>query len=281
MPAAIPRDAVVHSIDTAGRAVLFAGLTVMISVLGLLLMSLSTTRGVAIGDRDRRLHDDARVGHAAARAARLRRPQHRQVRPSEPAAGATAPVTSRSGGRWSRVLQRRPWTAFLAGIAILLVLAAPVLSMRLGFGDAGNRPTTDTTRQAYDILSEGFGPGFNGPLLLVASNPGGALDDQSLTQLSETPELDPRRGVRVAADPQRGGRHRDHPGVPDERAPGRRDRRSREPSPRRRRPRRDRGHRHRRARRWHHRRIARLRRVHGESRCRSSSARCWCCRSCC
>jgi RND superfamily putative drug exporter len=88
--------------------------------------------------------------------------------------------------RWSRVLQRRPKTAFFAGIAILLILAAPVLSMRLGFGDAGNRPTTDTTRQAYDTLSEGFGPGFNGPLLLVASNEGGTLDDQALAELTGT-----------------------------------------------------------------------------------------------
>jgi len=70
--------------------------------------------------------------------------------------------------RWSRVLQRRPWPPVIAGLLLLLVLAAPVLSMRLAFADAGNRPTSDTTRRAYDLLSKGFGSGFNGPLVLAA-----------------------------------------------------------------------------------------------------------------
>ena len=191
-----PEDAVVHSIDTAGRAVLFAGLTVMISVLGLLLMSLSTTRGVAIaiaiGVFMTMLASltllPALLGFVGRNIDKFGLPNRLR--------------RDRTGHesfwyRWSRVLQRRPKAAFIAGIAVLLILAAPVLSMRLGFGDAGNRPTTDTTRQAYDTLSEGFGPGFNGPLLLVASNEGGPLDEQSLAELSET--LNTTRGVAFAS----------------------------------------------------------------------------------
>jgi RND superfamily putative drug exporter len=70
--------------------------------------------------------------------------------------------------RWSETLQRRPWTAALAGLVILLVLAAPVFALRLGVADAGNDPTSQTTRRAYDLLAEGFGPGSSGPLLVVA-----------------------------------------------------------------------------------------------------------------
>jgi RND superfamily putative drug exporter len=69
--------------------------------------------------------------------------------------------------RWSRVVQRRPWPVAAGPLALLLVLAAPVAAMRLGFGDAGNRPTTDTARRAYDLVSSAFGPGFNGPVFVA------------------------------------------------------------------------------------------------------------------
>ena len=71
-------------------------------------------------------------------------------------------------------MQRRPWPAFAGGLAILIVLAIPLLSMRLAFPDAGGNPTTDTTRRAYDLVADGFGPGFNGPLILAAEFPKGA-----------------------------------------------------------------------------------------------------------
>jgi RND superfamily putative drug exporter len=78
--------------------------------------------------------------------------------------------------RWSRFIQRRPWPAAIGATALLLVLAAPLLSIRLGFGDNGNAPEHTTVRKAYDMLAEGFGPGFNGPLYITvqgdtASNP--------------------------------------------------------------------------------------------------------------
>jgi RND superfamily putative drug exporter len=70
--------------------------------------------------------------------------------------------------RWSRTIQRRPWPVAIAGLVILLVLAIPAVGLRLGIADAGNDPTKLTTRRAYDLLSEGFGPGFNGPLLVAS-----------------------------------------------------------------------------------------------------------------
>ena len=102
--------------------------------------------------------------------------------------------------RWSRVVQRRPWPAFLIALVVLLVLALPVFGLRLGFGDAGNRPTSDTTRQAYDTLSNGFGPGFNGPLLIVTETPDGATDLPKLQEL--TAALNETPGVQFATPPQ-------------------------------------------------------------------------------
>ena len=90
------------------------------------------------------------------------------------------PGTNRAGGRsgrrrpaarWGRAVQRRPWAAAVAGAAVLLVLASPFAGLRLGFPDRGNDAADTTTRQAYDLVSQGFGPGANGPLLLAAETP--------------------------------------------------------------------------------------------------------------
>jgi RND superfamily putative drug exporter len=75
--------------------------------------------------------------------------------------------------RWSRFIQHRPWLSAIAGVAILLTLAYPFLDQRLAFSDEGNYPEESTTRQAYDLLAAGFGPGFNGPLLLAVEIPEG------------------------------------------------------------------------------------------------------------
>jgi RND superfamily putative drug exporter len=76
-------------------------------------------------------------------------------------------------GRWSHTVQRHPWFFAIAATAILLALAAPALGMRLGFPDAGNDPTDTMTRQAYDLNTEGFGPGTNGPIQIVSELPPG------------------------------------------------------------------------------------------------------------
>jgi RND superfamily putative drug exporter len=73
--------------------------------------------------------------------------------------------------RWSGLIQRHPWPGAVAGLAIMLTLAAPALALRLGNSDAGNNPPSSTTRHSYDLLAKGFGRGFNGPLQVVASLP--------------------------------------------------------------------------------------------------------------
>jgi RND superfamily putative drug exporter len=84
--------------------------------------------------------------------------------------------------RWSRQIQRRPVLSALLSGGLLLLLCVPTLSLRLGTNDAGTDPSGKTTREAYDLLAEGFGPGFNGPLVMVAALPARG-QDEALTQL--------------------------------------------------------------------------------------------------
>jgi putative drug exporter of the RND superfamily len=91
--------------------------------------------------------------------------------------------------RWSRVIQHRPWTSVFPGAAILVALALPVFALRLGFSDEGNYPEDTTTRQAYDLLAEGFGPGFNGPLSLASEVPAGT-DPAALQAVTDAIEAD-------------------------------------------------------------------------------------------
>ena len=83
------------------------------------------------------------------------------------------------------MLQAHPWRAATIGLVTLLILATPVFALRLGVADAGNDPTKQTTRRAYDLLSQGFGPGFNGPLLLVSPTPAGQSDLRAMQALAD------------------------------------------------------------------------------------------------
>jgi RND superfamily putative drug exporter len=93
--------------------------------------------------------------------------------------------------KWAAFVQRHPWPGALAGLAIMLTLAAPALALRLGNSDAGNNPPSSTTRHAYDLLAQGFGSGFNGPLQVVASLPR-AGDTAAVAQISA--------GLRASGD---------------------------------------------------------------------------------
>ncbi len=100
--------------------------------------------------------------------------------------------------RWSRVVQAHPWRSLLVGTVIMLALAAPVVSLRLGFSDEGNYSEATTTRRAYDLLADGFGPGFNGPLVVAVTltDPG---DADALTASVDAIGADPGVAVRLAA----------------------------------------------------------------------------------
>jgi putative drug exporter of the RND superfamily len=184
-----PEEAVVFAVHTAGRAVVFAGLTFVISILGLFFMGIDAIRGMAIACAIGVMMTmfasitlvPALLGFAGHRIDRFGLPW--RGRGAEAAPGSV-------WHRWSRVIQRHPWPAAVAGLAVVLVLTSPVFAMRLGFADAGNRAETDTTRRAYDMLAEGFGPGFNGPLILAATLPPGgdaSVLDGLTAELRETP----------------------------------------------------------------------------------------------
>jgi putative drug exporter of the RND superfamily len=191
--------AVVEAVATAGRSVLVAGTTVLISVLGLFLMGVSYLQGVALSASLAVLVVmaaavtllPALLSLAGPRVNRLRLPLLGRTLASErPAAAA----------RWSRLIQRRPWTAAIAGAAIVLALAAPVLGLRLGFPDEGNDQAGTMTRKAYDLVTEGFGPGANGPLLLVAETPR-STSPQALQRVAAGVRAD--RDVAFVAPAQR------------------------------------------------------------------------------
>ena len=166
-----PRTAVITAITTSGRAVIFAGCTVIISLLGLFVMNLGFLRGLAVGAVSAVLV--VMLASVTLLPAMLGFIGHKIDSLRVPFVNRKESGDRRSlSHRWSRVVQRRPWPAVVICVIVLLALAAPARHMHFGFPDAGNSPTSHTTRRAYDLLSRGFGPGFNGPLLLVATADG-------------------------------------------------------------------------------------------------------------
>jgi RND superfamily putative drug exporter len=163
-------EATIESIDTSGRAVLFAGVIVCIAMLGMFALGVSFLYGVAIA---------AAIAVAFTVLAALtllpallgvmgklvpRRRERRAMREGKFRVSDESPLWA----RWSDAMQKRP--AVFAAIAtlVMVVLAIPFFSMRLGSADSGSDPAGSTTREAYDLLARGFGPGYNGPLQLVA-----------------------------------------------------------------------------------------------------------------
>ena len=162
-----PEAATIIAIKTAGKAVLFAGTTVVISLLGMLLMGFAFVEGVAVGGAAAVAVTmlasvtllPAVLGFVRGRIDKWKLPWfHRNKKAFED----TVPY------RWSRTVQRRPLPMAIVGLGLLIALTIPVFSIDLGFADAGTASTERSSRRAFDLLSEGFGPGFNGPLLLAA-----------------------------------------------------------------------------------------------------------------
>jgi putative drug exporter of the RND superfamily len=187
-------DAIAEAVTTAGRSVIIAGLTVVIAVLGLMLTGLTYMYGVAIATSLAVLVVmlasvtllPALLGYLGPRVDNLRIPFLGRTLRAE--GNGESPAA-----RWSHAVQRRPWPAAILALAVLLALAAPALGMRLGFPDAGNDPPDTMTRQAYDLQTEGFGPGSNGPIQIAATIPPtaearGQIDEFANT-LRGTPDI--------------------------------------------------------------------------------------------
>lgn len=166
--------ATVATLDTAGRSVLVAAGTVTVSMLGLFAAGLPVMNGTAVVTIIATLVVmaaaitlfPALLGYLGGRIDRLRLPLGRSRRTQVSADGHLVPAAGWT--RWSRLVQRHRVLAVTASVAVLLVLAAPFLGVHFGLPDEGNDPMNTSSRQAYDMLAEGFGPGANGPLLVVA-----------------------------------------------------------------------------------------------------------------
>jgi RND superfamily putative drug exporter len=214
-----PEECAGHAIDTAGRAVLFAGTTVVISVLGMLVMGLGFIQGLGVGSAltvvivmaasvtllpallgfaGDRLEVTRRRGVIAAGLVAVAMVGTGLGVPAAvnlalfgaaaavlvvgsfvPALKQTLPPRKQKAPRetvwyrYSRLVQRHSWAGAIGGLALLAILAIPVFGIRLGFSDEGNYPEETDTRIAYDLVSEGFGPGFNSPLVFVTAVPPG------------------------------------------------------------------------------------------------------------
>ncbi len=168
-----PRRATQTAMATAGRAVMFAGITVIVSMLGILLMGQPAMTGFAFSVVLAVLVVlaasvtlvPALLGFAGRNIERLHVPFVSRT--------VGSPMGSR-WYRWSRFIQRRPRFAAIGALVVLLALAAPFLGIRFGFPDAKNDVPGSTTREAYDLLETGFGPGFSSPMLLIAEGASGS-----------------------------------------------------------------------------------------------------------
>jgi RND superfamily putative drug exporter len=214
-------DAIANAVNTSGRAVFFAGLTVCIALLGQFALGVSFLYGVAatsaitvaltmlaaltllpallrfFGYRVLSRRERKRIGIEVGT---FHRPQ------PLPGAQFHSEHTEGFWYRWARAIEHGPGLRALAGLIVVVVIALPVLGLRLGLDDAGSDPASTTSRQSYDMLAKGFGPGFNGPFDLVAqvSSP---ADLAAFRQLASTVSEQPGvvhlpATVRVSPDRQ-------------------------------------------------------------------------------
>ncbi|MEV3972063.1 MMPL family transporter [Streptomyces sp. NPDC050698] len=180
-------EAATNAVATTGRAVVFAGATVCIALLGMLILRLSFLNGVAIAASLTVILTVAAsvtllpallsfIGmRALSRRERRRLAEH----------GPEPEMPTGFAARWSAFVERHPKVLGAVALVVMAVLALPTLSLHLGTSDQGNDPKTATTRQAYDLLADGFGPGVNGPLTLV-TKVDGAGDKLALDNLDGT-----------------------------------------------------------------------------------------------
>lgn len=193
-----PEQATMVAITTSGKAVLFAGTTVVISLLGILLMGFAFVEGLAVGGAATVAVTmiasvtllPAFLGFVGKGVDRWRLPWFHQDE---------SKFEHSLAYRWSRVIQRFPWPAAIVGLAVLVLMSIPLFSIRLGFADASGSSTERSSRRAYDLLSEGFGPGFNGPLLLATELD--SPDDTSMLEAAGA-TLSETEGIAAVTPPQ-------------------------------------------------------------------------------
>ncbi|GGV85094.1 MMPL family transporter [Streptomyces massasporeus] len=198
-------ESVAKSLNTSGRAVVFAGLTVVVALLGMLTLNVGIINGMAIGAAITVVLTvlaaitllPALLGMIGTRI--LGRAERRAL------AGLGA-LPSDGTGLWGRLAERvqaRPKVLGLVGLVVLAALALPTLSLRLGASDDGNLPTTSTNRQAYDMIADGFGPGVNGPLVLAVQAPDTAGKAAAAKLVTALEQVDGVAGV--GAQPMKEG----------------------------------------------------------------------------
>ncbi|MER6225951.1 MMPL family transporter [Streptomyces sp. 900105755] len=179
-------EAVGRAAGTAGSAVVFAGLTVVIALAGLSVvgvpmltkMGLAAAGTVVVAVLIALTMIPAMLGYAGrkVRAAGEKRRTHAHATPKDkPGLGA----------RWASFVVRRPAAVLLLGVAGLGAIALPATQLELGLPDDGSQPTSTTQRRAYDLLSEGFGPGFNGPLMIVVDAKGSDAPKKAATKVAD------------------------------------------------------------------------------------------------
>ncbi|MEW2416865.1 MMPL family transporter [Streptomyces sp. NPDC046866] len=179
-------EAAEQAVATTGRAVVFAGATVCIALLGMLVLRLNFLGGVAIAASLTVVLTvaasvtllPALLSYIAGRA--LSRRERRRLA----ADGPQPELPTGFAARWSAFVERHPKLLGALAALVMAGLALPTLSLHLGTSDQGNNPETSTTRQAYDLLADGFGPGVNGPLTVVARLDG-AGDRIAVERLAE------------------------------------------------------------------------------------------------
>ena len=243
------QDAVARAFATAGTTVVAAGLIVMVAIAGLLVVGVPYIGKMGLGAA---IAIGAVVVSALTILPIMIGALGRRLVPKKPEHVRSSPAFA----RWGEIVTRRPWVSIAAGVALLLVFAAPVTQMRLGQPDDGNKAESLTQRVAYDQQTAAFGPGSNGPLLLAVDTPKGAPATEAATR---HPPRSGRQHARdrlgAAGDGERGRRDGDDLRHPHHRAPGRQDLRPARPPARRRHPGRDRRHAAEGLRRRQHRRV--------------------------
>ena len=195
-----PRDAAAKAAATAGSAVVFAGTTVIIALVGLVVvgipfltvMGLAAAGTVAIAVLIALTLTPALLGFAGERVTRVNRVLG--YRPRGRAEGQ-----EKLSVRYARKVTKHPILVLGAGVAVLVAVAMPALGMKLGLPDDGSKPTDTTERRAYDQLTEGFGPGFNGPLTVVVDAPGRSKKEQASIANKVTEGLSEFPGVAAVS----------------------------------------------------------------------------------